>query len=52
MQKQRKILDDPNYKTKVSQELQEQEKAKLKDLESEQKGFEETIKQFEQLKLE
>lgn len=52
VQKQRKILDDPNYKTKVSQELQEQEKAKLKDLESEQKGFEETIKQFEQLKLE
>lgn len=52
MQKQKKILDDPNYKTKVSEELQEGEKKRLADLEAEMRGFEETIKQFEQLKLE
>lgn len=52
VQKQRKILDDPTYKTKVPEALQEQEKRRLADLESEQRGFEETIKQFEQLKLE
>jgi hypothetical protein len=32
--------------------LQEVEKNKLRDLESEMKGFEETIGQFENLKLE
>lgn len=52
VQKQRKILDDPTYKSKVSQELQETERKRLADLESEERGFEETIKQFEQLKLE
>lgn len=52
VQKQKKILDDPNYKTKVSEELQEGEKKRLADLEAEMRGFEETIKQFEQLKLE
>ena len=52
VQKQRKILEDPNYITKVAIELQESEKKRLADLESEQRGFEETIRQFEQLKLE
>jgi valyl-tRNA synthetase len=52
IEKQRKILADPNYKEKVSAELQEIEKRKLADLETEQKGFEETIAQFEKLKLE
>lgn len=50
--KQRKILDDPDYKAKVSEALQEVERKRLADLEAEQRGFEETIKQFEQLKLE
>jgi valyl-tRNA synthetase len=52
IEKQRKILNDEGYKEKVSQELQEVEKNKLRDLESEMKGFEETIGQFENLKLE
>lgn len=50
--KQRKILDDPDYKAKVSEALQEVERKRLADLEAEKRGFEETIKQFEQLKLE
>jgi valyl-tRNA synthetase len=50
--KQKKILDDPNYKSKVSEQLQEIERKKLLDLETEQRGYEETIKQFENLKLE
>lgn len=52
VEKQRKILIDPSYKEKVSEELQNLEKKKLADLEAEQSGFEETIKQFEVLKLE
>lgn len=50
--RQRKILDDPGYKEKVSPELQEVEKKKLDDLETERNGFEEVIKQFEALKAE
>lgn len=52
IEKQKKILDDPAYKEKVSPELQEVERRKLGDLETEKNGFEETIKQFETLKLE
>lgn len=52
IERQRKILDDPAYQQKVSKELQEIERKKLGDLETEQRGFEETIKQFETLKLE
>ncbi|EHL01997.1 putative Valyl-tRNA synthetase, mitochondrial [Glarea lozoyensis 74030] len=52
IEKQQKILNDEGYKEKVSKELQEVEKNKLRDLESELKGFEETIGQFENLKLE
>lgn len=50
--KQKKILDDPNYKQKVSEELQEVERRKLADHESEIRNFEEIIEQFEVLKLE
>lgn len=50
--KQRKIVEDPKYQATASEELQEKEKKKLADLETEQKGFEETLKQFEMLKLE
>lgn len=52
LEKQRKIIDDPKYKEKVSKDLQEVEKRKLGDLETEEKGYVETIRQFEQLKLE
>jgi valyl-tRNA synthetase len=52
IEKQKKILDDPSYKEKASTELQDVEKRKLADLETERKGFEETIKQFETLKME
>ncbi|KAI0116842.1 tRNA synthetases class I-domain-containing protein [Daldinia grandis] len=50
--KQQKLLADTNYQQKVAAALQEADKKKLADLESEAKGFEGTIKQFEGLKLE
>lgn len=52
LEKQKKILSDPLYQQKASEELQEVERKKLADFEVEQRGFEETIKQFEALKLE
>jgi len=52
IEKQKKILGDEGYKEKVSEELQAVEKNKLKDLEVERDAFEETIGQFERLKLE
>ncbi|RKF60005.1 Valine--tRNA ligase, mitochondrial [Erysiphe neolycopersici] len=50
--RQRKILEGEGYKEKVSKELQDVERKKLQDLEVERVAFEETIKQFESLKLE
>ena len=50
--KQKKILADPNYKQKVSEELQEVERRKLADHESEIRNHEEIIEQFEVLKLD
>ena len=52
IERQKKILGDEGYKEKVSEELQGVEKRKLGDLEAEAKGFEETITQFEGLKME
>jgi valyl-tRNA synthetase len=52
IQKQEKILVDPGYKEKVSAEVQEQDQKKLAEARQEIQSFEETIKQFEQLKLE
>lgn len=52
IERQKKIIDDPKYQEKASIELQEIEKKKLADLEAEQRGFEETISQFERLKME
>jgi len=52
IERQKKILGDKDYQEKVSKELQEVEINKLKDLETERNAFEETIKQFEQLKME
>lgn len=50
--KQYKLVSDPGYQQKVAAALQEADKKKLADLESEATGFEGTIKQFEGLKLE
>jgi valyl-tRNA synthetase len=50
--KQQKILADPAYQEKAAASLLEGDRKKLGDLESEAKGFEGTIKQFEDLKLE
>ena len=52
IERQKKILNDDDYRQKVDEKLQEVEERKLKDLETEGKAFEETIKQFETLKLE
>ena len=52
IERQRKIIKDPAYQEKASAELQESDKKRLVDLESEAAGYEGTIKQFEDLKLE
>jgi len=51
-QKQKKLVNGADFKEKVAKELQEVEEAKLRDLESEEKTFADTLKQFEDLKLE
>lgn len=50
--RQEKILNDENYKSKVSDQVREADEGKLADAQQEVKSYEETIKQFEQLKLE
>ena len=50
-QKQRKILDAEGFADKVSYQVLETEKGKLNDLLAEQKNYEDSIAQFEQLKL-
>ncbi|GJC90546.1 hypothetical protein ColLi_13384 [Colletotrichum liriopes] len=52
VQKQRKLIGDAVYMEKVALATQEAEKKKLADLESEANGFEATIEQLEQLKIE
>jgi hypothetical protein len=52
IQKQKKLVNGADFKEKVARELQEVEEAKLKDFESEERTFAETIKQFEDLKVE
>jgi valyl-tRNA synthetase len=52
MQKQSKMLKDAGYQEKVSAAVRETDEQKLVELEKEVQSFEETIKQFEQLKLE
>jgi len=52
VQKQRKLVSDPAYVEKVAIATQDADKKKLADLESEEVGFETTIEQFKQLKLE
>jgi valyl-tRNA synthetase len=50
LEKQRKMME--SSKGKVSEALQEEYSKKLGDLEIEEKGFKETIDQFEKLKIE
>ncbi|KAI9812446.1 MAG: hypothetical protein M1827_004677 [Pycnora praestabilis] len=50
VKRQEKILEDPDYRKKVGEELQEVERRKLRDLEAEMRGYEETVMHFEQLK--
>ncbi|KAL9120281.1 MAG: hypothetical protein Q9187_003160 [Circinaria calcarea] len=52
VRKQRGILDDEGFRSKVADELQEVERRKLRDAEAECREFEESIQQFERLKLE
>lgn len=52
VQKQEKILLDPTYKEKVSATVRQAEEQRLADAQQEVASFQETIKQFEQLKLE
>jgi valyl-tRNA synthetase len=52
IQKQEKILNDPGYLEKVSDAVRETDEKRLADAKQELNSFEETIKQFEQLKLE
>lgn len=50
--KTRKLIADPGYQEKVAAATQEADLKRLADLEAEARGFEGTIHQFEQLKLE
>lgn len=52
VQKQRKLVSDPTYVEKVAVATQDADKKKLADLENEANGFETTIEQSKQLKLE
>ena len=52
IQRQEKILLDPGYKEKVSAAVREADDQRLADAKQEAYSFEQTIKQFEQLKLE
>ena len=52
MRKQKGILADEGFKSKVGEELQEVERRKLRDAETECREFEASIGQFERLRLE
>jgi len=50
--KQRKLVDAPDFKEKVSSAVQEEENKKLAEMMAQQSNYERTIEQFHQLKLE
>jgi len=52
VEKQRKIINGPDFEQKVSGAVQQAEKQKLEDLLAEQRNRELSIQQFESLKLE
>jgi valyl-tRNA synthetase len=49
--KQRKLVDAPDFKEKVSSAVQEEEHKKLAEFEAQQSNYEKTIQQFETMKL-
>lgn len=49
--KQRKLIGGEDFQSKVSEAVMEEEKAKLRDLEAEMRNYEETVTQFEKMKL-
>lgn len=52
IEKQKKSMSVPSYQEKVSQSVQDADKVKLTNLQTEAAALEETIKQFEQLQLD
>lgn len=52
VKKQRKVLDAEGFADKVSYQVVETEKLKLRDLEAEVNNYEMSVAQFEKLKLE
>jgi valyl-tRNA synthetase len=50
--KQRKLVDAPDFKEKVSSAVQEEEHKKLAEFEAQQSNYEKTIQQFETMKLD
>lgn len=50
--KLQKTLNDPKYREKTPKELQEAEEQRLRDLEAERSDYEESIRQFEKLRME
>ncbi|RDA83270.1 hypothetical protein CP532_0987 [Ophiocordyceps camponoti-leonardi (nom. inval.)] len=52
VQKQEKLLADAGYREKVSEAVQEADRQKLADAKQEEQSYLETIRQFEQLKME
>ena len=52
LEKQRKAVADATYLEKVAQDVQEADRKKIAEMESDVKAFEGTIEQFERLKLE
>ncbi|MCJ1228351.1 Valine--tRNA ligase, mitochondrial [Toensbergia leucococca] len=52
VRKQRAIVEDEGYRRKVEAGVQEGERRKLRDLEAECRGLEESVGQFERLRLE
>lgn len=50
--RQRKLLNDPAYQAKVGHDVQDLERKRLKDLETEAAAYQGTLEQFERLKVE
>ena len=50
--KQRKVMSDPDWVEKVSPAVQEIEKARLEEYLAQERNYEQSIQQFEKLKLD
>lgn len=51
VEKQAKVLALPDYSQRASKEVQDADRKKLTDLEMEANALDETVRQFEQIKL-